>query len=209
MRLFSGPLLAPVSTGPLLCRPLSSRLALHGLRALELYRDHRATISSYGPCSAIPPGCPSTQSPPPTTKRCSLPCRALDSGTKNQPKEEVFRAGYPADIRGSFARISRPKTSVRALQVLEKQAFWARTSHDPKARTSTTPGDLRNFGSDKLWAEFSFPIDWIRTNYQYSTESEKCHQKTFSTSADDNFWEFSGTVRPEILLHYRNYFSGI
>ena len=34
-----------------------------------------------------------------------------------------FRAGYPADIRGSFARISRPKTSVRSLKILEKQAF--------------------------------------------------------------------------------------
>ena len=34
-----------------------------------------------------------------------------------------FWDGYPADIQGSFARISRPKTSVRALKTLEKQAF--------------------------------------------------------------------------------------
>ena len=31
-----------------------------------------------------------------------------------------FWDGYPADIRGSFARISRPKTSVRVLKTLEK-----------------------------------------------------------------------------------------
>ena len=49
-----------------------------------------------------------------------------------------FRAGFPADIRGSFARISRPKTSVRVLEVLGKQAFGA-DIHDPKARTSTDP----------------------------------------------------------------------
>ena len=35
-----------------------------------------------------------------------------------------FRAGYPADIWGSFARISRTKTSVRALETLGKQANW-------------------------------------------------------------------------------------
>ena len=34
-----------------------------------------------------------------------------------------FWDGHPADIRGSFARISRPKTSVRAVKILEKQAF--------------------------------------------------------------------------------------
>ena len=34
MRLFR-PLLTPVSTAPFFCQPLSSRFALHGLRALE------------------------------------------------------------------------------------------------------------------------------------------------------------------------------
>ena len=34
-----------------------------------------------------------------------------------------FWDGYPADIRVSFTRISRPKTSVRALKILGKQAF--------------------------------------------------------------------------------------
>ena len=34
-----------------------------------------------------------------------------------------FWDGHPADIPGSFARISRLKTSVRVLKIPEKQAF--------------------------------------------------------------------------------------
>ena len=60
---------------------------------------------------------------------------------KNQPKEEVFR--YPADIRGSFARMSRPKTSVRAPKILAKNKHLGADIHDPKARTSTTPRDFQ------------------------------------------------------------------
>ena len=30
--------------------------------------------------------------------------------------------------------------------------------HDPKARTSTTPRDFQKLRSEKLWAEFSFPV---------------------------------------------------
>ena len=56
-----------------------------------------------------------------------------------------FGDGYPADIRGLFARISRPKTSVRALKILEKTSIWAQTSmtegadvHDPKGFKKTS-----------------------------------------------------------------------
>ena len=40
-------------------------------------------------------------------------------------EEEVFGPDIPrtSGPRGPFARISRPKTSVRALKILEKQAF--------------------------------------------------------------------------------------
>ena len=68
-----------------------------------------------------------------------------------------FWDGYPADIRGSFARISRPKTSVRALKILENKHLGA-DIHDPKARTSTTLRDFQKLRSEKLWAEFLFPI---------------------------------------------------
>ena len=36
-------------------------------------------------------------------------------GDEKAAQRGSFRAGYPADIRGSFARISRHKTSIRAL----------------------------------------------------------------------------------------------
>ena len=56
-----------------------------------------------------------------------------------------FWDGYPADIRGSFARISGPKTLVRALEILEKQAFgrgYPRPEgadvHDPKGFPKTS-----------------------------------------------------------------------
>ena len=68
-----------------------------------------------------------------------------------------FWDGYPADIRGSFARISRPKTSVRALKILENKHLGA-DIHDPKARTSTTLRDFQKLRSEKLWAGFSFPM---------------------------------------------------
>ena len=70
-----------------------------------------------------------------------------------------FRDGYPVDIRGSFARISRVKTSVRALETLENKHFGA-DIHDPKARTSTTLRGFQELRSEKLWAEFSFPNCW-------------------------------------------------
>ena len=62
-----------------------------------------------------------------------------------------FWDGRPADIRGSFARISRPKTSVRAVKILENKYFGA-DIHDPKARTSTILRDFQKLRSEKLWA---------------------------------------------------------
>ena len=45
---------------------------------------------------------------------------STNARTKHQPKEEVFGTDIP---RVSFARISRPKTSARAVKILEKHAF--------------------------------------------------------------------------------------
>ena len=42
---------------------------------------------------------------------------------KRSAQRGSFRHGYPADIRGTFARISLPKSSVRALKIVENQAF--------------------------------------------------------------------------------------
>ena len=44
-------------------------------------------------------------------------------GPEKSAQRGSFGDGQPADIRGSFARMSRPKTSVRAVKILEKQAF--------------------------------------------------------------------------------------
>ena len=64
---------------------------------------------------------------------------AEESRTKNQPKKDFFGDGSPADIRESFTRISRPKTSVRAFKILEKTTIcvghpWPEGAdvHDPK-----------------------------------------------------------------------------
>ena len=76
-----------------------------------------------------------------------LTFRAREEFVKNEKSAQrvSFWDGHPADIRGSFARISRPKTSVRALKILEKQAFgrghpWPEGAdvHDPKGLPKTS-----------------------------------------------------------------------
>ena len=48
--------------------------------------------------------------------------------SEKSAQRERFWDGHPADIRGSFARISRPKTSVRAVKKSGKASILARTS---------------------------------------------------------------------------------
>ena len=74
---------------------------------------------------------------------------------KNSAQRGSFWDGHPADIRGSFARISRPKTSVRAAKIMEKNKRFSADVHDPKARTSM----IRNF--QKLRSE-KLPLVEIR-----------------------------------------------
>ena len=74
------------------------------------------------------------------------------SNFKNEKsaKRGSFRAGYPADI-------CRPKTSVRALRILENKHLGA-DIRDPKARTSTTLRDFQKLRSEKKnWGKFWFP----------------------------------------------------
>ena len=64
---------------------------------------------------------------------CRFPLNVAGVGfrVKNEKSAQrgSFWDGRPADIRGSFARISRPKTSVRAVKILEKKtSISARTS---------------------------------------------------------------------------------
>ena len=76
---------------------------------------------------------------------------------ENSAQRGSFWDGYPADIRGSFARMSWRKTSVRALKIVEQNKHLGADIHDLKVRTSTTLRDFHRLRSEKLWAEFSFP----------------------------------------------------
>ena len=67
----------------------------------------------------------------------------------------VFWDRYPADIRGSSARISKLRSGHSKCW---KSKHLGADIHDPKARTSTTPRDFQKLRSEKLWAEFTFPI---------------------------------------------------
>ena len=58
-----------------------------------------------------------------STLRILLPEIYIFIKNEKSAQRGSFLDGYPADIRGSLARISRPKTSVRALKMLEKQAL--------------------------------------------------------------------------------------
>ena len=65
--------------------------------------------------------------------------------------------GHPANIPGSFARMSRPKTSVRAVKILaKKNKHFGADIHDPKARTSTT---LRSgFSKPRFWGTYDYVL---------------------------------------------------
>ena len=91
-----------------------------------------------------------------TSRRTPLP------KIKNEKSAQggSFWHGYPANIRGSFAQIARPKTSVRAFEILENKHLGADV-HDPKARTSTTLRDFQKLRSEKFWAEFPFPTKGV------------------------------------------------
>ena len=84
---------------------------------------------------------------------------------KLSPKRKFLGTDIPWTSGGSFARISRPKTSVRAVKILEKNKHFSTDIHDPNARTSTTLKDFQKLRSIKLWAGFSFPtwgLSWAQ-----------------------------------------------
>ena len=68
-----------------------------------------------------------------------------------------FGAGYPADVHADIpADVWGQKTSVKPSKFWKNKHFGADV-HDPKARTSMTPGGAKKLRSEKLPAEFSFP----------------------------------------------------
>ena len=73
---------------------------------------------------------------------------------KKSAQRGSFWDGYPVDIRGSFARISRPKTSVRALKILEKQAFGRGYPWPEGADVQDPKGFPKNFGQKNFGLNF-------------------------------------------------------
>ena len=74
-------------------------------------------------------------------------------------QRESFWDGHPADIRGSFARMFRSKTSPNrsGRSKSMKNKHFGTDIHGPKARTSMTLWDFQKLRAEKLWAESSFP----------------------------------------------------
>ena len=83
--------------------------------------------------------------------KLARPFPALESDSKNQPKEEVF-GRTSLRTSGQKLRSGPPNPG-------KKQAFW----HGHAARTST-----KKLRSEKLRADFSFPIE-PRVGYGHET----------------------------------------
>ena len=81
----------------------------------------------------------------------------LVSRTKNQPKEEVFGTDIPRTSGGHARGYPGPKLRSGRSKSWKNKHFGA-DIHDPKARTSTTLRGFQELRSEKLWAEFSFPM---------------------------------------------------
>ena len=81
----------------------------------------------------------------------------LVSRTKNQPKEEVLGTDIPRTSGGHSRGYPGPKLRPGRSNSWKNKHVSA-DIHDPKARTSTTLRGFQKLRSEKLWAEFSFPI---------------------------------------------------
>ena len=85
-------------------------------------------------------------------RRCTKSC----SGQKQKTAQrESFRAGYPADVPGSFGRTSRFKNFRQVLETWENKHFGA-DIRDPNVQTSMT------------WPRGSTSVE--RHGYTYPTE---------------------------------------
>ena len=85
----------------------------------------------------------------------------MDSRTKNQPKEEVLGTDIPRTSGGHSRGYPDPKLRSGQSKSWKNKHLGA-DIHDPKARTSMTLREFQKLRSEKLWAEFSFPMDAVR-----------------------------------------------
>ena len=101
----------------------------------------------------------------------------LKSGTKKQPKEEVFGTGIPQTFgghprgypgpklrsgpskpweNGNFSGV--PKRGRSQKQANERKRAQIRAKSAGSSQQKSAKSDFQKLRSDKLWAEFSFPI---------------------------------------------------
>ena len=76
---------------------------------------------------------------------------------KTSPKRKFsgrISRGHPGVIRADIPTQNFGQGS----QNPEENKHFSADIHDPKVRTSTTLRDFQKLRSEKLWAEFSFPI---------------------------------------------------
>ena len=77
------------------------------------------------------------------------------SGAKKPHEEEAFGTDIPWTSRGHLCRCPRPKLWSGPSKPCDNKHVGATSM--TRRRTSTTPRDFQKHGSEKQWAEFSFP----------------------------------------------------
>ena len=91
---------------------------------------------------------------------------AIDhSGTKFQPKEEVFGTDIPRTSGGHSRGYPDPELRSGCSKSWKNKHLGA-DIHDPKARTSTTLRDSWKLRSEKLWAEFRSLKNILENKYK-------------------------------------------
>ena len=83
-------------------------------------------------------------------------CRVFQE-RKSSPKSKFWGRISGGRPRGYPRWMSDGKNFGHALEILKKNKHFGADIHDPKARTSMTPGGFKKLRSEKLRAEFSFP----------------------------------------------------
>ena len=110
----------------------------------------------------------------------ALPYMHSSQDRKSSPKSKFWGRISRRRLRGYPGGRPGAKTSVRPSNSLKNEHFGA-DIHEPKARTSMTPGGLKELRSEKLRAEFSFPIFrilttlWARYSENHPLENTVCY----------------------------------
>ena len=101
-------------------------------------------------------------------------CHALQVRNEKAAQRVSFGAGYPADVHAAVpADVRGQKLRIRsgAQKKSGKNKHFGVDVHDPKVRTSMTPGRLKKkLGSEKLRAKCSFPIKDSPLKIRVSTQ---------------------------------------